>query len=193
MRIALLATALLTLVASASEARVVRLRIERREVVLNGRAFGAAGPYEKLVGKVDFGVDPNLARNEAIVDLKLAPRNARGEVEASADFYLLKPVDAARGNGRLFYEVGNRGGKAMLSVFQKAKGSRDPSTAAEFGDGALMTAGYSLLWMGWQWDVPEGQMRMNMPIATDHGAAITGLVRGNIILDAASPTALVAD
>src|SRR6266446_87748 len=70
----------LILTATAAEARVVRLRIERREVVLNGRAFGAAGPYEKLVGKVDFGLDPNLPRNEMIVDLKLAPRNGSGEV-----------------------------------------------------------------------------------------------------------------
>src|SRR5712692_6296630 len=100
-----IAAAMLTLIASATEARVVRLRIERREVVLNGRAFGAAGPYEKLAGKVDFGVDPNLPRNKTIVDLELAPRNPRGEVEASADFYMLKPVDPARGNGRLFYEV----------------------------------------------------------------------------------------
>src|ERR1700674_1390751 len=100
--------------------------------------------------------------------------------------------DAVR-NGRVFYEVGNRGGKGMLSVFQKAKGSRDPSTAAEFGDGALMMQGYSLLWMGWQWDVPEGQMRMNMPIASDHGAQISGLVRGNFILNKRAATASVAD
>src|SRR5713226_6010717 len=105
MRNTLVATAVLMLAASAADARVVRLRIERREVVLDGRAFGAAGPYEKLIGQVDFGVDPNLPRNEIIVDLKLAPRNARGEVEASADFYMLKPIDPARGNGRLFYEV----------------------------------------------------------------------------------------
>ena len=131
----LVLTLLVTLSTSLAEARVVRLRIERREVVLNGRAFGAAGPYEKLVGKVDFGLDPALPRNGEIVDLKLAPRNARGEVESSADFYMLKPVDPRRGNGRLFYEVGNRGGKAMLATFQKAAGSADPSTDREFGDG----------------------------------------------------------
>src|SRR5215213_4382661 len=113
---------------SVAEARVVRLRIERREPVLNGRPFGAAGPYEKLVGKVDFGLDPALPRNGDIVDLALAPRNAQGEVEASADFYMLKPVDPRRGNGRLFYEVGNRGGKAMLATFQKATGGADPTT-----------------------------------------------------------------
>src|SRR5438477_10596298 len=185
----------LVLTATAAEARVVRLRIERREVVLDGRAFGAAGPYEKLVGKVDFGLDPNLPRNEMIVDLKLAPRNGSGEVEASADFYMLKPVDPARGNGRLFYEVGNRGGKSMLATFQKAAGSPDPKTDAEFGDGALMRQGFTLLWMGWQWDVPDrpGVMRMDMPIATDHGRPITGLVRGNFILSDRAATAPVAD
>ena len=182
-------------VSSIAEARVVRLRIERREVILNGRAFGAAGAYEKLVGKVDFGLDPNLPRNGDIVDLKLAPRNARGEVEASADFYMLKPVDPRRGNGRLFYEVGNRGGKSLLQNFQKATGSPDPATDAEFGDGALMRQGFTLLWMGWQWDVPErpGTMRMEMPIATENGKQITGVIRGNFILNERANTASVAD
>ena len=206
----LVATLMLALVSSVTEARVARLRIERREVVLNGRPFGAAGPYEKLVGKVDFGLDPNLPRNGAIVDLPLGPRNARGEVEATADFYMLKPVDPRRGNGRLFYEVGNRGGKAMLATFQKAAGSADPTRDAEFGDGALMRQGFTLLWMGWQWDVPErpGTMRMEMPIATlrdpqgrpeagrgaaENGRRITGLVRGNFILNERAETASVAD
>src|SRR3954452_19569898 len=192
MRKALAVTAMLLLVASIGEARVVRLRVERREVILDGRAFGAAGPYEKLVGKVEFALDPLLPRNGDIVDLKLAPRNARGEVEAAADFYMLKPVDPRRGNGRLFYEVGNRGGKSLLQTFQKATGSPDPRTEAEFGDGALMRQGFTLLWMGWQWDVPgrPGTMRMEMPIAslrerparsepgrdgTDSGKRITGL------------------
>src|SRR5262249_13272471 len=129
------------------------------------------------------------------VDVKLAPRNARGEVESSADFYLVKPVDPRRGNGRLFYEVGNRGGKSILATFQKAAGSPDPTKESEFGDGALMTQGFTLLWMGWQWDVPErpGVMRMVMPIATDTGKPITGLVRGNFILNEKSNTAPVAD
>ena len=194
MRRGLIAVAML-LAASAADARVVRLRIERREVVLNGRAFGAAGAYEKLVGTVEFGLDPNLPRNADIVDLKLAPRNARDEVEASADFYMLKPVDPRGGNGRLFYEVGNRGGKAMLSTFQKAVGSPDPTTEAQFGDGALMRQGFTLLWMGWQWDVPErpGTMRMEMPIATENGQPITGIVRGNFILNERAATASVAD
>jgi hypothetical protein len=47
--------------------------------------------------------------------------------------------------------------------------------------------------MGWQWDVPDGRMRMEMPVATHNGAPITGLVRGNFILNVRSDTASVAD
>ena len=181
--------------AASASAEVARLRIERRETIAGGRAFGAAGSYEKLIGTVDFEFDPALPANAIIVDLKLAPRNARGRVEASADFYMLKPLDPRKGNGRLFYEVGNRGGKSILTTFQKASGSADPATDAEIGDGALMRQGFTLLWMGWQWDVPvrPGVMRMEMPIATDNGKPITGLVRGNFILNERAPTASLAD
>ena len=83
----------------------------------------------------------------------------------------------------------------MLQTFQKAAGSPDPTKEAEFGDGALMRQGFTLLWMGWQWDVPErpGTMRMEMPIATENGKPITGLVRGNFILNERAGTASVAD
>lgn len=175
------------------EAGVSRLRIERREVVLNGKPFGAAGAYEKLVGKVDFTLDPKRPQNAGIVDLVLAPRNAQGFVEFSADFYLLKPVDPARGNGRLFYEAGNRGTMRILSTFQGATNSSDPTTDAQFGNGALMRQGFSLLWMGWQWDVPAGRMRMEIPIATNNGQPITGWVRGNFIPGANATTASIAD
>jgi hypothetical protein len=97
---------LAALVVNLAEARVVKLRVERREPVLNGKSFGLAGRYEKLVGRVEFALDPTAPANVRIIDLGLAPRNARGEVEFEADFYLIKPVDPSRGNGRLLYEVG---------------------------------------------------------------------------------------
>jgi hypothetical protein len=195
MRLKFIGTAalLISFLSNGAWARVVKLDVEHREVALNGKSFGSAGAYEKLVGKVEFALDPSLAMNQNIVDLKLAPLNARGEVEFTADFYMLKPVDPVHGNGRLFYEVGNRGGKSMLRTFQKSRNSGDPQTAAEFGDGALMNQGYTLLWMGWQWDVPDGQMRMEMPIASDHGKPITGLVRGNFIPNGNAPTQPLAD
>ena len=184
---------LIAFLPAVAEARVVQIRIDHRDAVLRGKSFGAAGAYEKLAGTIEFALDPSAPQNAGIVDLALASRNSRGEVEFSADFYLLKPVDMSHANGRLLYEVGNRGSKSALRTFQKSGPSQDPTTADDFGDGLLMRQGYSLLWMGWQWDVPDGRMHMNMPIASDHGAPITGLVRGNFVLDARSATALLAD
>jgi hypothetical protein len=182
-----------TFATSMAAAEVTRLDVARRELVLNGQAFGKAGPYEKLVGTVHFALDPKAKANAHIVDLGLALRDAGGRVSFSADFYLLKPVDPGKGNGRLFYEAGNRGTKRILPVFQDAANSADPTTAAEFGTGELMNEGYTLLWMGWQWDVPDGRMRMDIPIATEGGRPITGLVRGNFIPGANAFTALIAD
>src|SRR5512143_3996345 len=86
--------------AATAEARVLRVAIERREPVLDGKPFGLAGPYERLVGTVEFALDPGLRQNQAVVDLALAPRNEKGEGVFTADLYILKPVDLRRGNGR---------------------------------------------------------------------------------------------
>lgn len=190
MRIPLLVLAMLpgTAIADLSNLEVIR-----NEPVLSGKAFGIAGSYRKLSGKAHFTLDPNAASSQAIVDLKLAPRNSAGLVEFDADFYLLTPTDPAKSNGKLLYEVGNRGTKAALRVFQRAEPAADPATPQHFGDGFLMEQGYSILWMGWQWDVPEGRMRMNLPIATENGAPIHGQVRGNFILYKRSATAELAD
>src|SRR5689334_16242068 len=165
-----LLTALLCLTASA-DARVTRLEITSRSEVTNGRAFGAAGPYEKLVGKLYFEVDPKAARNRQIVDLDKAPRNSRGLVEFVADFFILKPKENQRGNGTALLEIPNRGGKAMLRFFNHGRGSSDPTTEAEMGDGFLLRRGFALVWIGWQTDVADqpNAMRLIAPVATDNG------------------------
>jgi hypothetical protein len=178
-----------------AEARVVRVSIERREAVLAGRPFGLAGPYETLVGTVELALDPALRQNQAVVDLALAPRNERGEVAFTADFFLLKPVDLRRGNGRVYYEVPNRGGKGILRRLQYAEASLDPREPAELGDGWLMEQGFALAWMGWQWDVPEqpGLLRLRAPIATEGGRPIEGLVRSVVIAGQRQDEAPLAD
>src|SRR5262245_57571207 len=85
--------------------------VEKREVVLGGKPFGAAGAYEKIAGTIRFAADPAHPLHRNITDIELAPRNAVGRVEFSADFYVLKPVDARKGNGRLILDVANRGRK----------------------------------------------------------------------------------
>jgi hypothetical protein len=166
------------------QAEVMRVDIGSRADLLGGRSFGRAGTYEKIIGKVTFAVDPNNPHNQSIVDLDKAPRNVRGEVEFSADLYILKPKDLNRGNGAVLFEVSNRGGKGMLSFFNRARGSPDPSVEAEIGDGFLMRLGFTLVWVGWQFDVPlqDGLMRLYAPITTETGKPIAGLVRADFVL-----------
>jgi hypothetical protein len=178
-----------------AEARVVGISIERRESVLGGRSFGSAGPYETLVGTVTFALDPALRQNRAVVDLALAPRNGRGEVVFTADAFILKPVDVRGGNRRVYCEVPNRGGKAVLRRLQNAEAALDPREPRELGDGWLMERGFSIVWMGWQWDVPErpGLLRLRAPVATNGGRPITGLVRSVVIVAERTAEASLGD
>src|SRR3989442_577867 len=147
------------------------------------------GEYEKLAGTVDLDLDPAHPANALIVDLDKAPRNARGRVEASADFMVLRPRrPPARGSVALL-EVSNRGGKALLPYFNRAAWSRDPSTAADFGDRLLMRLHLTVIWIGWQFDVPRepGVLRLSAPVARGADGPIQGLVRSGWTVD--QPTA----
>lgn len=169
---------------------VVRVVVDRRTDVLEGRAFGTVGPYEKLVGRIYFVFDPSNPMNARIVDLDKAPRNADGLVEAWANFMVLQPKNLGRSARTALLEVSNRGGKAIISYFNGARGSRDPELEEHFGDGLLMRQGLTLIWIGWQHDLPvqEDMMRAHLPVASDNGQVIKGLVRSDWTVDRATNT-----
>ena len=173
-RLALAVVVVILAAAGTANAEVRRLVVSTREEVLGG-------DYEKLGGTVELELDPAHPANAAIVDLDRAPRNARGRVEASADFMVLRPRrPPARGSTALL-EVSNRGGKALLPYFNRATWSLDPSTAEDFGDRLLMRLHLTLIWVGWQFDVPRqpGLLRLRAPIARDADGPIEGLVRSD--------------
>src|SRR5712692_10161858 len=153
-RLTIVALCLTAACVSPAAARVERLEIVSRQPFAAGTEFGHAGAYEKLRGRAFFALDPNAAANAPIADLKLAPRNDRGLVIFSADFLVLRPVDSARGNGTLLYEVNNRGNIAMLGQLNEAPFSRnDPTTCVDAGNGFLFRQGFTLVWSGWAADV----------------------------------------
>jgi hypothetical protein len=170
--------------AAPAQARVERVEIVTREALASGQAFGASGAYERIKGRLHYAVDPADPANARIVDLQLATRDARGLVTFAGDFLLLRPQDLARGRHRLLYEVGNRGNLGMLAFFDAAPWSNDPRTAADLGDGFLLRQGYSLLWSGWNWDVlpGDGRLQIELPIASEDGAPITGPVAAEFVL-----------
>jgi hypothetical protein len=170
--------------AAAVEARVDRIEVLVRGDVLAGKPFGLAGAYEKIIARAYYKVRPENAHNQRIVDLDKAERNAAGEVEFWSDLYILKPKSPARGNGALLLEIPNRGGKGMLRVVNGGTGQVDPSAEADFGDGFLLRKGFTLAWVGWQFDVRDdpGVMRLGVPIAKDAAGPIRGLVRADFVV-----------
>jgi Alpha/beta hydrolase domain len=173
-----------------AQAEVTRIEIASRTDVLGGKPFGAHGAYETIVGKVFFSVDPEHPRNKAIVDLDKAPRDAGGRVTFSADLYVLAPKDAARGNGAALFDVLNRGRKNILRDFNRAPQVLDPTAEPDFGDGFLMRQGYTLIWVGWQFDIPRrgGLMALDAPPALDQGKPITGRVSTTFTPNTADPS-----
>lgn len=176
--------------AALGHAAMVRFDVQERSAVLDGKVFGKAGPYERVIGRARFAIDPNLPVNRQIADITLAPANKAGLVEFSADIYMLKPVDTKKGNGTVLYEVSNRGAKGMLAAFHRA-GSLDPRKPEDFGDAFLLEQGYTLLWLGWQFDMPEnpGLVRLYPPVVE----GVKGVVRAEFVSDQRVMSQSVAD
>src|SRR5579859_5530121 len=63
---------------SLAHARVVRVEVTSRADIQEGKPFGSAGAYKKIVGRVYFAVDPANLHNQQIVDLDLR-RNTRAQ------------------------------------------------------------------------------------------------------------------
>jgi hypothetical protein len=171
--------AIFLFIVAGADAHVTRVEVISRTDVLDGHAFGLAGAYEKIVGRVYFAVNPENLHNKLIVDLAKAPRNPQGEVEFSADLYLLKPKDMNKGNNAVLFEVSNRGGKGILRLVNGVT-SADPN--GEYGDGFLMREGYTVAWVGWEFDVADRgeNLKLYAPVAHDAGGKeIRGLVRSD--------------
>src|SRR3954462_15775399 len=114
----LLALAAAELIAAPlAEARITRIEITATESpTFGGFTWPGVGQYEKIVGKAYGEVDPHDRQNRVIVDIDLAPRNARGNVEYAFDFYILAPVDRKAGKGKMMYEPPNRGRKTWAAL-----------------------------------------------------------------------------
>jgi hypothetical protein len=164
---------------------ITRFVVLRREIFARGHEFPITGAYEKLIGKIYGEVDPKNRPNKVIVNLDKAPRNRRGRVEYWSDFCILKPLDMARGNGKLFYDAPNRGGKRIVAFLNDAPQSNDPTTIQDAGNGFLMRQGYTIVWCGWQGDLmpEENWLVMGVPVATNNGKEIVRRVRTEIVVE----------
>jgi Alpha/beta hydrolase domain len=164
---------------AAASAEVVKVTVASRAPVADGQAFGKTGAYEKVAGTIEFAIDPANPRNAAIADLARAPRGEDGRVRFTSTFHVLRPVDPALGNGVLLFDIANRGRKIALASFNRAPGSNDPTAPGDFGDGFLMREGYTVVWVGWQFDVAPPLLSVDAPAVAGAGQVrITFIVNG---------------
>jgi len=159
-------------------ARVLRVETANRTDVLGGKAFGNAGAYERITGRIYFSLAVNNPHNQRIVDLGNAVNLKKGEVEFSADFIAVQPKDAHKGNGSMLLEVPNRGRGRILSLVDGG----DWDLAADAGDAWLLRSGFTVVSLGWQWDAAGADaLRFSAPLAKENGKTITGLLRGDLM------------
>ena len=173
---------------------VTELEITRRSSFASGASFGDVGEYELLEGTAHYAVDPSHARNQGITDLDLAPRNSVGMVEFSADFAMLQPVNQDQGNRRILFDVVNRGRKTALTL-NSVPTATDPTAPLEAGNGYLMRRGYTVVWGGWQADVPPtpGLIGLHVPEAIGPDGPLTGKIMCQFQCDVPTQVFLLAD
>ena len=174
---------------------LTRFEITSRVPYAGGRRFGAAGAYEQVDGAAHFAVDPNHPANALICDLKLAPRNGAGLVEFAADFSVVLPVDARLANGRCIVELPNRGRRRVVAMMNCAPPDAPVGPQAHPGDGFLFARGYTVVSVGWQWDVYPSPELMGLvaPSAMADGKPIGGETIVEIRPNERGTTRLLAD
>lgn len=179
----------LALAAAPAAAVLTEITIVSVEPFADGAAFGDTGAYERVKGTFKGELDPADRRNKAIVNIDKAPRNAAGKVEYEADFFMLRPADAARSNRKLVYDVTNRGRKTINGRLMDARAvsvarTNDPRTVEDTGNGLLYRMGYTIVWSGWDPDAPRTNngLAMKPVIATNGGAPIVRVIRDEIVV-----------
>jgi hypothetical protein len=180
----LLAACAVLLSAVPVHAGVTEINVTSVERFADGAGFGQTGAYERVKGTFRGELDPADPRNRVIVNLERAPRNAGGKVEYESDFFLLRPANPARGNGKILYDVVNRGRmyvhwRLMDAKLASPAAGNDPRTLADAGNGLLLRMGFTIAWSGWDPDAPRTNngLAMKPVIATNGGAPIVRTIR----------------
>ena len=162
---------------------IVLIEIAARAPFVGGASFGEAGAYERLDGVAIGEIDPAHPANAGIVNIDKAPRNARGRVEYCSDICILRPADAARGNGRILYEVNNRGRIMLFANLCAGTPGNRPQSAADLGNAQPLRRGFTLVWSGWDAGAPRanGGLGLDAPVATDNGRPIVRRIREEFV------------
>ena len=117
-----------------ADARVTRIIVDAT-ASLSGQDI----PYQTITGRAFGELDPADQHNRLITDIDVAPRNANGNVEYVATFFLVKPVDLSQASGLAWHDVPNRGGR--ITITSDLRNSHDIGISSAWqGDNAGGTA-----------------------------------------------------
>lgn len=162
---------------------ITGLEIKTRAPFVGGAAFGAVGAYERIDAVAVGEVDPRHPGNAGIALIDQAPRNANGRVAYRSDVTILRPADAAKGNGRLLYEVNNRGRMMLFPNLCAGAAGNQPKTAADLGNALPLRLGFTLAWSGWDPGAPRanGGLTLEAPVAAAGEQPIVRRIREEFI------------
>ncbi|MHC1551317.1 alpha/beta hydrolase domain-containing protein [Phyllobacterium sp. K27] len=179
-RIAFVSTMLAAVLTSGTAlARVTSFEIKSSAVAFEGKSFGEVGAYERIDAVATYAVHPKSPRLADIVDIGMAPVNSAGEVVFSTEVSILRPAKVEKRSPFLFYEVPNRGRNLSFTLLNRGVSTEVPSKAEDAGDGFLMNRGDTIVWSGWQTDLPDNFLNLKLPTLTN----VTGQSREQFIFD----------
>ena len=146
---------------------IEHLEVHSATPYAEGISFGPHGPFELIHATAHYAVNPDLPDESCIADLTLAPRDADGCVRFSGDLTLIRPANPAAGNGALLIDVPNRGRPIMLGRFNNVPAEVAVNDPLAPGDGFLFARGFSVAFVGWQWNAPalDGMLQFHAPEA----------------------------
>ncbi len=171
-----------------------KLEITHEKLFSNGESFGEVGTYQEITGIAHFSIDPNNPNNNGIIDINLAPRNPHGEISFTSQFVMLKPTRQELGNGSVLFDVVNRGRKTAMNVFNSSNRTNLGDVPIDSGNGFLMRQGYTVVFGGWQYDVPPepGLIGISAPQAFyDDGSPVQGKIHCWFQIQQEDPTSIL--
>ncbi|MFM1822020.1 MAG: hypothetical protein RI967_286 [Planctomycetota bacterium] len=155
---------LLFAASNAARAEVVAFADERRATAPDG--------IETIRGVLRIEVDPADPTVATIADLALAPRDARGRVACEADIEILRHTDRSRACGVVFLEAPNRGGRPLERNFGSHGAGAPGATPADPGGARfLLSLGFDVAWVGWQFDVERDGRALGLSVPDATGVA----------------------
>jgi hypothetical protein len=116
-------------------------------------------PYEWVVARAHYAVDPTDPGGVRVTDLDLVPRDGDGKVRFTGDVVMLRPT--RDGNGRALVVVPNRG--MVMLPFSGSVAPVGTTSRPSEGDGYLLEQ-VAVAVPGGQWDVPEGFVGLRPPV-----------------------------